>query len=348
MTKKKTIDQVSLKVRAKTNYETLVKSLGNDEYNERFTEQLIKELNKIHTKKETATIMASLVKGVKFQNKATFYSNYKYGVGDLGHEAWRYAEDDLHKFVVRVIFLMKLRQQRGETEIDLSSVLFYLSFFKGYLHSSEMTPMKWQNIMAARSIAAAAMCSRSNPFIIRVAHPRLVEDIKEELGLPNSLVYRTVVNHFIVAFNECYDHELTREEKGGSITYPKIEFLIPVEKNTRHNQILQLARIMNCKVTHIKRLVKDIPSLSTPSAELSVLIERLKQEKELHDTTEEIVLYAMKKVEEEGQLMSYPELKDYHRYFTVAPYTTSLAMYKRYKVQDCFVERESFLNNVSY
>lgn len=348
MTKKKTIDEVVLNPKLLTSYEKLAKASGNDAFNKNFSRILLGELEKDHTKKGAMNVMSSLLKGVKILNKATFYSNFKYGVGDIGREAWRTAEDDIKTFATRVIFLMKLHQQRGDDEIDLSSVLFYLAFFKGYSWWSKENKnpnYKWKNLMAAQSIAAAAVCSRSNPFVIKVAHPQLTVSIQEALGLPNLEMYRSIVGTFIDVFDSCYDKELCRD-KNTTISFPRMEFLIPVEQDARRTQVLRLASLFAVTASEAKRTVEGITSLSTYSPELEIAIEKLKQKKGYKTITLESVIELMKEVEDSKKLMSFPELKDYHRFFAPTPFTKSLASYKKYKVTDYFVERESFLNNV--
>ena len=344
---KKTIDKVKLTVLKGSSYELLVKATANDVFNPHFTEQIVKMLSRKYNKTKSANILRCLVRGVSIPNKATFYSRFKYGVGDIGHEAWRTSEDDILKFVPKVIGLMQFHQMRGEDEIDLSSVLFYLAFFKGYKQAkSETDAKKWKNLMAARSIAAATIGSKTNPFVIRVAHPKLVSDIGDKLGLPNSYFYRSVVGAFLNVYNEFYDKQLCRE-KNTTITFPRLEYIIPVTQEIRQSQIAHLAFLLKEKITVTKRFVEDIPVLSEESPELNAVIERMKQKAKMTNIDTKYIIKTLKKLEDDGTLLTYPDLKDHHRYFADGiDFALNIATYGKFKVKDAFVEKESFLQNV--
>ena len=327
-------------------YEGTVRREGNNVFSKKFSDALIRELSSVFTPQKTVNIMKCLTNGARVVNKETFLSMYKFAIGDLGHDAWRDCEDDVLKFATKVIWLMQIRKGRGESEIDLSSVLFYLAYFKGW---RDKEAKKWKLVQAAKAIAAASVAAKFNPYVIQIAHPSLVAPIGEALGLSNSKYYRSIVGAFIDTFEEVYNKEMC-SGKRPTITFPKLKFLIPIEKNTREAQIIFLTRFFNLKKTEVKEAVKDIADLGTPSDELFIAIEKLKQIKGFFNkgVYESAVMQELTRIDRTEKFYSIYGLKDYHRY-AVSPYARdsveNIMLYKMYKIEDCYIEKDSFLDD---
>lgn len=343
MAKKKGIVNTDLTVNHRASYEYICHNVGNHAFGPAFSQNLIEELSKYHSQKEIVSILKSSAKCATIINKETFFSTYKTGVGDIGHEAWRNNSTDIVDFTTRVLLLMELHKQRGESTIDLSSVLFYLSTFGG---RRDYNPdFKWKHFLAIKMIAAASICSRYNPYLIQVVHPQLCAEVAEKLGIPNTSLYRSTISTFIEEYDKVYDSD-TCKGRVPTITFPKIKFIIPVERNLKKSQIIMLARIFALNMDEAFQTFRGIDCLTEPSEELFSTFDRIKEKKALYDINNREVLRKIKKLDEKGAYLAYPKMKDYHRYFCYSNNSTlSLAAFKRYGVQDSFIDRESFLRD---
>lgn len=344
MTAKKTLKKKELDVDFRTGYEKTARMVSNDVYNKNFTTFLTSELQKIYKPKKALSILSSLSKRVKIVNKETFFLESKIGMGDIGRAAWRDSEDDIMDFTSRVITLMGICRSRGMSEIDLSSVLFYLSWFKGYSKLRTSENCQWKAKLAAQSIAAACICGKFNCYTIQVVHPTLVNDIEEELGIPNAMNYRAVVTAFLDTFDKFYNKEMCNK-RTATLSYPQIKFIIPVYQDIRESQILYLAHVLIQKVVEVRRAVKNITALEEDTPEMRAILEKLKQLKNLQGVEDAAIFKQLRRIKESNRLLSYPMLKDFHRYFCASHDSgkTALAKYKKYRTEDVFTERESYL-----
>ena len=341
---KKNIVNTDISVNPNSTYEVICKTVGNHSFGSVFSRKLIEELSRYYFQKEIAALLKYFTKGASIVNKETFLSTYKIGVGDIGHEAWRYCKGDIEEFVPRVIMLMELHKQRGESQIDLSSVLFYLAQFRGY--RTEHENKKWKVYAGVKAIAAATVSARFNPFVIQVVHPQLCQDIIEKLDLPNVSMYRNIVGTFIDEYDKIYERDLCVSRSNPSLTFPKLKFAIPVEHSPRKSQILCLASVFALPVDTATKEFKEILNLAEPSVELFSLFDRIKEKKGLTEVDNRAVIRKLQKIEERGKLLTYPKIKDYHRYFCYKNNSElSLKAIKKYNVESNFVDKESFIQD---
>ena len=340
MAKKKSIVNTDISIEYKSSYESICHTVGVHSYGPAFSKRLIEELSKYHSQKEVSSLLKCFTQGAAIINKETFLSNYKIGVGDIGHEAWKACNGELLDFVPRVISLMEIHKQRGESQIDLSSVLFYLASFT---RDNNNEAMAWWVVMALRSIAAATVGARFNPYFIQIVHPQLCDPIQEKLGLDNTSMYRTIVGTLIEEYDKIYERDLC-VSRNPSMSFPRMKFAIPVEYSPKKSQIRALSVIFAITIEEATRLFKDIASLSEPSVELFTLFDTLKTRKSMFEIDNHAVLSRMKKLEAGGKFITYPRIKDYHRYFCYSNNSTlSLKAIKKYKVESAFVDKESFI-----
>ena len=327
-------------------FDKIIKTVALSIFQRGFAKHLKKRIREVAGTSVATEIFDAMLHGLTIVNPETFLGRCRIGGTDIGKEAWTHNSENVMEFAARAVYLMSVCRGREESCIDLSSIIVYLaSFYSSKSGTSSASSME----QAIRLIFSSAICASSNPFYIRVLHTGFLEGMFNKLGVKGESCYRTVVQCIIDYFNEIWEEDIVLENKkslSSSITFPHIEFMVPVIQETRTSQLNYLAHIFRMDLAAVRRATSDIASLSEDSSELRVALAELKQKHYYQNMDDDTVISELKSIESEDRLLSYPSTRVFHEHFCSRVYGRGYSdTNKKYSITDRFMEYSTFLKD---
>lgn len=305
---------------------------ANLEYSKRLLLCLVRDIHGKFGSEKTASVLKTY-KRVHITNAETFLDIFPSDkCRDIG--TWAYEEfgDNPFMYVARCIELMSIRRDRGDSDIDLTSALFYAGVVLA------KSPVRSEHIKhLAYMLAGSSTLSRSNPYIVNILSKEPYEKMKELLGHEGKTFYYGFCRYYFESLNMHY-------LKWSAKSYPRIRALVLVSSDIREEQLRYLESYFGVNKKRLKTLLKGTFNLAEMNESTFELIKQ-NQKNSVRDVNYGAVMHKLKTLEANDKFTSYPNTAAIID--SITPDQTMLkqlnVIYKRLNVTPIFYERESFL-----
>ena len=311
--------------------------LKGKEFNKRFAEALTKYLVKSVGSERTNQIIKLLKTGaLHIVNPETFFKRCPVWNSDIGALAFSRTKN-LEDFISEVSSQIKVRTERGESNIDLSSIFFFLSYYKLQYKKKGSSPAIMKDLFraegAASFLGASCITMKDNPFIVNFFTPYELVEITNSLGLENVEGYWSTCEKFLEALRSA-------RNRNASMKSPKLNMVYFLYEDAVNNQIHYLNEVFgSLNKKRIKTLLKDVPTLSERSMELISAITKMKAESGVLTANTYGIMEELSSIAKNKSLItiSYPT--------TLIRNVPCYKLISTMKIPHVFVEKKSFLNS---
>ena len=313
------------------------KRLKSENFNQEFAEELSSNLVKFTGEAHTNQIIDLLKLGkIRIVNPETFLDKLPAWNSDIGVSAFK-STKGLEGFITKISSDIRLRADAGETDIDISSIFFFLAYYKMKYQKTEQSPGTMKDLFRAEGVAstlgASCITIRENPYILNLFLPSDLLEIANFLGLENARGYWNICGKFLNALHNA-------KKDNPSINLPKLNIIFTIHEDARFNQFYYLKEVFKLPSKRIKELIKNIPTLSEKSMDLIGAVSQMKCESNYPTINIYGVLEELKCISKEKKLATSQSLM--HDLRNVDCYS----LLNKLPIEKVFVERSSFFQTL--
>ena len=237
-------------------------------------------------------------------------------------------------YTSKVLELMSKRRSRGEKNIDLTSVLLYMStLFK------EEYNMKKMNTCMQLFTPNLITSANSNPYVINIIHLWIANRMLEAMGLDKKSWYWPTVARFLTCMNDLWRQDSTTG-------YPKINLIVPVREDKRASILKYLARLFTVSYSNTKKIFKDVIDLTNPTPDVLTALAQMQAMSPSKAKTLDYagIIQFMSDMEKSNKLYTYTQPSTLFNYFEAGE-NIPRTVIKRFKIEPVFYETEGLLND---
>lgn len=315
-------------------YSTVREFFTNSEYSKNFISTIGHEIRDKYKLDRAISVLGSLKK-LHIYNKETFFEYYPSDKGtDIGTAAYKGNEDDLIGYTAKVLELMSKHRARGEKDIDLTSVLLYMStIFKEEYSSPKMTTC--MKLFTPNLITSGA----PNPYIVNIVHLWISQRMLEAMGLDKKSWYWPTVARFLTCMNDLW-------QQSSSVSYPRVNLIVPVREDKRASHLRYLARTFSMSYANTKKVFKDVIDFTETSPEmLTALAQMQAMSPSKVDTLDYAgIIQFMAGQEKKNKLFTYTQPSTLFNYFEAGE-NIPRSVIKRLDIKPIFYETDGLLND---
>ena len=227
-------------------------------------------------------------------NRETFFAIDPSDRADIGTYAFNTCEGDFTKFSSTVLKLMNMYQSRGDTTIDVTTVIVYYSIFNGYKIKTPQFVDRKLLKMSLESFAASLLTVGRNPFKITVFEPSHNNKLFESLGLEKPRYFRKILKLVIKLIGE--------NKVGYGLHYPVMDYIIPVVDNPRNKQLEYLQKLFQLRKFQVEEIFGNVKDLTTANEEMMIAWNKA-TDGFIYNLEMKAILQHLKRLEDTGILM---------------------------------------------
>ena len=286
-----------------TPYSSVLRYFGKKEFKKLLAEKLGTFITKNYSAQRAKQLLtAATDKRIEFVDKEVFFENKFFCNDDIGVYAYENNKRDFAGFVSTYIAHMKRKEARGESYIDLTSLLIFCTYYK-----AKKLVDRYELDMALAGLVGATYYSTKilgkSPYYLSILPADIAEELAEQIGLGKRVIgYKEVLMSFIERLLKTVENNKTYE-------FPEIEILTPLKENIRRNQIGRLSAILGVREEEVARYTREIPSLTEESPEFTEVLKQLTSKRE-RKVNMEAVIRDLKELEEDPVFMTTPNVYD--------------------------------------
>ena len=237
-------------------FETVRDYYANFHFSRLFLVNVAREIRVKYSVFRAVSVLKSMQR-FKIHNKETFFAIYlRDKHRDIGTCVYKEGENDVTSYMARVMEMMSIKRGRGVKDIDLTSVLFYLSI----IYKEERSTPKLDTCMKL-FVYSLITSKSSNPYIVNIIHLWTAPDMLEAMGLDRTGWYWPVVARFLTELNNTYS-------KFSAQSSPRVKLIVPVRENQRASKLKYLARVFSVSYANTKKVFKDINNMCEATPEM--------------------------------------------------------------------------------
>mgnify|MGYP003303251428 CR=1 FL=1 len=267
-----------------------------------FSERVSLLLSRYYDEERAVQLFKFLTdKRVKIIGEEDFFRSKFFFPNDVGAYAYKAEPENFKAFVSKIIVFLK--QKEGRTSyIDLSSIPFYMSYykFKG-LATDEILEMGVYNI-AAEALTLSGQ-GFNTPYRLKIILRPIANSIFKKLKIRGVQFYGGILGIFIRAFIDLYKDSFKK-----TIDRPEISVVLPAKQDTRENQIQRLCMVFGMDKGKLSSFLKDIKDLGEDSLELRSALQKLKNETGYTTINSLAVIQQLRYLKEHKVLKTLPDL----------------------------------------
>ena len=311
--------------------------LKGKEFNKRFAEALTKYLiNSVGSERTNQIIKLLKTGALHIVNPETFFDRCPMWNSDIGVSAFRKTKN-LEDFIQEVSAEIKVRTEKGESNIDLSSIFFFLSYYKLQFKKKGNPAVVMKDLFraegAASFLGASCITANDNPYVVNFFTPYELVDVMSVLGLDNAEGYWSTCEKFLEALKSA-------KNRNGHMKIPKLNLIYGLYEDAVNNQIHYLKEVFGSLTEkRVKELVKNVPTLSQKSMELIGAITKMKSESGMYTASTYGIMEELSSIAKDKSLItiSYPT--------NLIRNVSCYNLISHFKIPQVFVEKRSFLNS---
>ncbi len=288
-------------------------------------------------------IMSVLINNIYIHNLEIFLEPLNINI-DIGTTAYQKYPDDLEKFIMYVVTLLRAQQVRGCSDIDLTSTLFYAAYIRGKNGVKQSSLHREQDARCLRLLAATCVGHQYSNINIGILSPTATGDFGMEiLKGERPISYRWMLQNFLESLLDNVYKEV-KAEKNFDLKKPNFFVMATSRHNPRYNQILRLSKIFACLIDKVVTIFKNVPSLSENTLEMNTALDTIKKYKHLEGIDNAVVIDEMKKVEASNTLYSFYDISELKKYLMTSK-SSSTAICTEFNLNPKFYEPRSSSKN---
>ena len=303
-----------------------------------FSEKLVHLVNTYYGSERAAQLI-NIARLGRFDivNKETFFLPKMFYADDIGAYAFSKNKNNYFDFITELVFQIKKKEYSGNSKVNLTSIIYYLTYFRNDRFLDKFSFVNGLSILAAALYMPNDDSHRPSPFEIKIVPFSFAVEIGEKLGLQ-----KKDLKGYYICLHEFLKQLLKMRTNSRKYAFPKISYVFPIGVNVRKSQISRLSEVLGISEDEVARKVDDIGNLSEDSPELRSIIEDIKIEKEYYKINTDALLRDLKKFEDRKVVYTYGDpykslIKDVQGKFKLAP-----ADIQKFSIETEYVEREAF------
>lgn len=237
-------------------FETVRDFYANFHFSRLFLVNLAREIRVKYSVFRAVSVLKS-TKKFKIHNKETFFAIYlRDKHRDIGTSVFNSRENSVADYIARVMEMMSIKRGRGDSDIDLTSVLLHLAV----IYKNEKNASKLDACMKI-FVYGMITSKNSNPFIVNIIHLWLAEDMLEAMGLDRDGWYWPVVARFLTELNNTYKKDCAQSS-------PRVKLIVPVREDQKASKLKYLARVFNVSYANTKKVFSSINNMCEATPEM--------------------------------------------------------------------------------
>lgn len=312
-------------------YETVREFHANNEYSKIFLEHVTNDINEKHGLRRTTSVLNSLKRFTVINKETFFYVNFRDTIRDLGTAAFKGNERSLIDFTSRALELMSIRRSRGEKDIDVSSILFYLAHIVSNIHQYS------QLNICIKMFVTSLITGLYNPFKLDIYHLWVAPEMLGAMGLDRDACYWNVVARVLTELNERYG-------RVAGVRYPKLTLIAPVHEDKRAAKLRYLARLFNVSYSNTKKVFWEVYDLTADSPEMLTGLNQMRglSEQKAKEYDYAAILKHLWNMDRSDMMLAYTQPSTLFNYFE-AGRDIPREVIKRFDIKPVFYEEETLL-----